>query len=155
MSKGQELTQYMKAAVRGPSRICNCNLSDDWHIRPQKVVRKDVYFLSFFYQSFVFFQTIEWPLLLSLVLLSVNWNPAVVAEWSKALSNVHTSSILRSQVQIPLGAIDNKNSINTAQKTELVWVPTCQKDRSWHSTWKLPSEAHKEFVTVMCQMTEI
>ena len=37
--------------------------------------------------------------------------PAVVAEWSKALSNVHTSPILRSQVHIPLGAIDYKNLI--------------------------------------------
>ena len=30
--------------------------------------------------------------------------PAVVAEWSKALSDVHTSVILRSQVRILLGA---------------------------------------------------
>ena len=36
--------------------------------------------------------------------------PAMVAEWSKALSNAHTSSILRSQVQIPLGV-----SISIAQ----------------------------------------
>ena len=36
--------------------------------------------------------------------IQVEIRPAVVAELSKALSNVHTSSILRSQVRIPLGA---------------------------------------------------
>ena len=41
----------------------------------------------------------------------ITFYPAVVAEWSKALGNVHTSSILRSQVQIPLGAIDYENLI--------------------------------------------
>ena len=35
-------------------------------------------------------------------------HPAVVAEWSKVLSNVNASSILKSQVQILLEAFDYK-----------------------------------------------
>ena len=43
-------------------------------------------------------------------------HPAVVAEWSNTLSNVHTSSILRSQVQILLRVFNfNLFDSNTAE----------------------------------------